>query len=220
MTTQLDPAQEKMDQDDGATRLLEYYKSKGISLQLAGQLVNAAASKPAEPDASTTDADMASDLVATIIAKPEMYAVGMQLVAKAYESQRERIADLEDDVERLRPREVFVPEVLLSHEGLCIETKPDGELFLSLRVIGDDFMHTTLPAEQSHQLTTALAKWAGLDGVEWREIASDQKTDGKVLLMDGDFISSGHTSIMGGWNWPGIRPPTHWAPLPKPPVTT
>lgn len=168
--------------------------------------------------------NLEDELVATIVAKPDMYAVGMVAVAKAYESQRERIADLEDDVDRLRTRKPFVPEVLFECEAdgveLQLETQCRGGLTVTHR--GDDGDYrSVLTALEATQLTTALLKWTGTgDSVEWRSV--DDPPDGhldQVLLMDDrndnrSNVCSWH-KVKGEGGWPFIMKPTHWAPLPK-----
>ena len=79
------------------------------------------------PDTPTPD-----ELARRIAVTPDAHSQGLRDLAAAYESQRERIADLEEDVERLRPREPFVPEVLfsinMSGPRFCIETECRGGL--------------------------------------------------------------------------------------------
>lgn len=110
-------------------------------------------------------------LVASIIARPGNYDACLLGLAHAYEAQRERIADLEDDVERLRPREPFVPEVLFEFDSLntkvLIDTDLGGGVCIDATdTVTDHNVTTMLTREQSHQLATALAKWAGLSVVD------------------------------------------------------
>jgi hypothetical protein len=85
-------------------------------------------------------------------------------LARAIPGLLERIADLEDDVEQLRPREPFVPVTLLRHDdqslSLEIETECRGGLMFIMD--GDDGSYlTVLDRSTSTELTTALSKWAG-----------------------------------------------------------
>jgi hypothetical protein len=205
---------------DGATRLREHYESKGLSLQVANQLVNASASKPVKDYDTNIPPE---DLVVAIIARPGNYDACLLGLAKAYESQRERIADLEEDVERLRPREAFEVETLFEHTNskanLTVYTDECGGIyFAAVDLEDDEQVASEIPRDESLELTTALNKWAGLDGVEWREICTADKPPNRVLLTNGNVVDVGHSSIMGAWNWDSVTVPTHWAPLPKPPV--
>ncbi len=175
----------------------------------------------------TPEPDEYDRLAAHIIAKPGHYDPNHYNLAKAYEAQRERIADLEDDVDRLRPREAFVPEVLFEYDSLntkvLIDTDSGGGLCIDATdLVTDSNVVTMLTPEQSHQLTTALSKWAGTrDGVEWRPIGDPPS----ATLVGADFLladiervvtSSAKDSIY--W-WGDCKKAgfTHWAPLPKPP---
>ncbi len=169
------------------------------------------------PDTPTLGVE---SFAAKIVAKPAVYGAEVWALAHAYEAQRERITDLEDDVERLRPREAFVPEVLFEHDGLCIETECCGGLSVATRDDDEQPWHVVTDKEQSHQLTTALAKWAGLDGVEWNFIGPMSRPIGDVLLTNGSAVSVGFCHHDGVWNCMFPGQPTHWAPLPKPPEAT
>ena len=110
------------------------------------------------------------DLVAFIIARPGNYDACLLGLAQAYEAQRERIDDLEDDVERLRPREPFVPDRIfdLSVEGHALEIFTECKGGLTVDVVNSEGGLETLilDKDQSHQLATALAKWAGLSVID------------------------------------------------------
>ena len=160
-------------------------------------------------------------LAVDIVAKPDAYTTPMLALAKAYESQRERIADLEEDVERLRPREAFVPEDIFECEAdeleLSFTTQSIGGLIVTHSGLDGDYA-TVLTKEQTTQLTTALAKWAGLDGVEWKSIGTTCGLTGiRALLTDGKNVCEGFIEPKGSTTWTFIGQPTHWAPLPKPP---
>jgi len=109
------------------------------------------------------------DLVASIIARPGNYDACLLGLAQAYEAQRERIADLEDDVERLRPREAFVPTVLVGEDSgglhICIETECRGGL--TITTDGYDGSYAAVIGKRTTtELATALAKWAGLSVID------------------------------------------------------
>lgn len=236
MTTQ-DDTSKTLDYNAHIDResVLAYFTGRGMSIELARRLVDDAApmATPGNPTKDTMHTfpepdinETASFLAVKISTDPDRFTPGMRALAKAYESQRERIADLEEDVERLRPKEAFVPEVLFQHSSssasMIVETKEHGELFMSISSAVEGIPITITP-EKGIELTTALSKWAGLDGVEWREIKGEGKPDDikdlvDVLLTDGTRTGIGcWCPDWNGWNWPRGNL-THWAPLPKPPV--
>jgi len=157
---------------------------------------------------------------------PGGYPQNVRALAKAYESQRERIADLEDDVERLRPKGKFEPVKLFDYDsgntkvlidtdvggGICIDTT---DLATEAEVI------TVLTKEQGIKLAKSLAEWAGLSVVEWRRVDDDiaPHIKGMYLTSSDGYVSSavcyGHDNIVA------MMPPCkieHYAPLPKPPT--
>ncbi len=212
--------------DDAATRLLAYYKESGVSLEVAQSLVDchqqeAHAHTPPDP----TDA---SHIAVKISTHPDNYTPGIRALAKAYESQRERIADLEEDVERLRPREAFVSKTLFEGAGadvngdkLTVETERRGGLNFQIEGAGDDGDYTCLDIakDQATQLTTALAKWAGI--TVWRPISEVPPNKDDVVAVGNKFAPSVTIYMKDAHEWHdecqrcGF---THWAPLPKPPV--
>jgi hypothetical protein len=164
-----------------------------------------------------------TNLAAKIVAKPAVYGAEIWALAQAYESRGERIADLEDDVERLRPREAFVPETLAFYSSGGIDTHIETERQggITITVDGDDGSYATVADKaQATQLTTALAKWAGVGGVGWRSVDDPPKAIVDVLLTNGSAVSLGLRHHDGVWNWSYAKEPTHWAPLPKPPEAT
>lgn len=282
MTTQLTPPTN----DDGATRLLEHYRGKGLSQQAARELVDITPSSPAKAYDPNIPPE---DLVATIITRPGNYDACLLGLAKAYESQRERIADLEEDVERLRPpetyavqelfsyvgvddrkivfetdceggmdielsggtsdkcagfrlsrgpstqlaailsewsgvgaREAFVPTILVGTDSgelhVCIETECRGGL--TITIDGDDGSYAVvIGPDATDDLARHLNPLAGVDGVEWKPVGMFCGPAGLVcLLTDGEHVRSGSIEFAGSFRWPFDTTPTHWAPLPKPPV--
>lgn len=234
MTTQ-DDASKTLDYNAhiDRERVLAYFTGRGMSIELARRLVDDAApmATPGNPTKDTMNTfpepdinETASYLAVKISTDPDKYTPGMRALAKVYESQRERIADLEEDVERLRPKEAFVPVTVFksSNAKKDIEVESLGDGLLRVTVEDEnshDYVGIDLPKEKGLELTTALAKWAGLDGVEWRSI--DNPPDNDRLLL---FTASGTTMTSAGYINSGIyiwaydKAPTHWAPLPKPPV--
>jgi len=160
------------------------------------------------------------ELAVHITTNPGAYGASHVELAKAYEAQREHIADLEDDVERLRPISPFVPEVLFRDEDndTDIETSIHGGLDIVQRDHNGSAIETNLTKTESHQLATALAKWAGLDGVEWREIKYPPEDGAFVLIGGSKDTSLGYVTDADNWQYSCRRASiTHWAPLPKPP---
>ena len=160
-------------------------------------------------------------LAVDIVAKPDAYTTPMLALAKAYESQRERIADLEDDVERLRPINPFVSEVLFRDDDsdMDIETSSCGGIDIVQRDHEGRAIETTITNAQGKELASALSEWAGTgDGVQWREI-SDPPVHGVDVLMYGyGNYARGYMHGLGRcWAYGDSETPTHWAPLPKPP---
>lgn len=164
------------------------------------------------------------ELAVHITTNPGAYGASHVELAKAYESQRERIADLEDDVERLRPREAFTPETLFEFDSLntkvLIDTDSGGGLCIDATdIVTDSDVVTMLTKGQSHQLAQALATWAGLpSGVEWHENIDPPPMDTYILIGGSKNTSVGYCNSSSGWQescrMSGV---THWAPLPKPP---
>lgn len=221
MTTQLDPTPTPSTPDDGATRFLEYYKSKGLSLDVAQRLVDGI--EESGHFESDPVGAAASEFAVKVIANPTAYTTAQLALAKAYESQRERIADLEEDVERLRPREAWVPVPVFKSSSAEKEIEIECLGAGLLRVTVDDTdegcaVDIDLGEVQSMDLSYALLKWSGVGGVEWTPIDSGLKPPGRLLLSNDNVVDVGHSSIMGAWNWDSVTVPTHWAPLPKPPV--
>ncbi len=248
MTTQLDPPTP----GNGATRLLAYYKDKGMSPEMAQCLVDdprvqhpATPMPPAHtpelkidsPDDDVGGIEHApksheemSAMAANIVANPNRFMPVSVMMARSVSALLERIADLEEDVERLRPKAVFVVEKIfetpyLGGRRLVVETESRGGLNFEVDdEDATDYMCVDLTPEQTGGLAGALAKWACLDGgVEWRSI-DDPPGDGRQVIFidkdDHDLISSGHFGPRHGcpvWGF-GASKPTHWAPLPKPPV--
>lgn len=166
------------------------------------------------------------ELVTSIIARPGSYDACLLGLAQAYESQRERIADLEDDVERLRPVNPFVPEVLYRDEDsdTDIETSPTGGIDIVQRDHNCDSVETSLTSltkAEGRQLATALAKWAGLSVVEWIPVGHCCGPAGmQALLTDGGRVNIGTIEFAGHYKWGYGALPTHYIPLPKPPEAT
>lgn len=174
------------------------------------------------PDPTPTD-DIASRLAVNVSTNPNNYTPGVRSLAKAYEHQRERIADLEEDVERLRPKEAFVPEVLFEYDDvgdeIKIETGRTGGLIVFATNPNGDGPYLKLDKDTSTRLTTALNKWAGLDGVEWKPVGACCGPAGmSVLMTDGKRVDVGTIEFAGHYEWPYGNTPTHYIPLPKPPV--
>lgn len=174
-----------------------------------------------EPDIN----EAASYLAVKISTDPDRFTPGMRALAKAYESQLERIADLEEDVERLRPKEAFVPVTVFksSNANKEIEVESLGDGLLRVTVEDEnshDYVGIDLPKEKGLELTTALAKWAGLDGVEWQEIDDPPEDGVEVLRLHGNgYVDSGEATKHGYRNGGCLgTKATHWAPLPKPPA--
>lgn len=107
-------------------------------------------------------------LVSDVIANwEESGSLQMLNLAKAYEHQRERIADLEDDLERLRPKDTAVAEVVFeASDGISdIKITSDGENCLEVSVDSTGGYHSETYALDEHQsadLARKLADWAGI----------------------------------------------------------
>jgi hypothetical protein len=84
-------------------------------------------------------------------------------LAEAIPGLLERIADLEDDVERLRPKEGFKPvrlfEVKEGDRNLVVETEPGGGLDFESEN-PDLYICVSLTNAQGIELAAALTKWA------------------------------------------------------------
>jgi hypothetical protein len=168
--------------------------------------------------------DSISRFAVKVIATPNAHTNSMVTLAQAYESQRERIADLEDDVERLRPKDKFAPVTLFEYDSLntkvIIDTDSgEGLCIDATDLVTDSNVVTMLTKPQATELASALSEWAGTgDGVQWREI-SDPPRDGADVLMYGyGNYARGYMHGLGHcWAYGDSEKPTHWAPLPKPP---
>jgi hypothetical protein len=151
----------------------------------------------------------------------------MLALAKAYESQRERIADLEDDVERLRPINPFVSEVLFRDDDsdMDIETSSCGGIDIVQRDHEGRAIETTITNAQGLELASALSEWAGLSVVDWRPICELKSGPVSALLFIPTDLGSDMECSHEGYLRNGAElqtfvqaaSATHWAPLPKPP---
>lgn len=153
--------------DNGATRLLAYYEDKGLSPELAKRLVDDPPLNPTPP--WVPPAPDPDEFAVKVIATPNAHTDNMVALAKAYESQRERIADLEDEVDLLRPVEAFVSETIYAASDAEKEIEIECLGTGLLRVTVDDTdegcaVDIDLDEVQATNLATNLARWAGLDG--------------------------------------------------------
>ena len=178
---------------------------------------------------AVTNATTADDFAARVVAAGTMFGEPMLALAKAYESQRERIADLEDDVERLRPINPFVSEVLFrdddSDMDMDIETSSCGGIDIVQRDHEGRAIETTITNAQGLELASALSEWAGLSVVDWRPICELKSGPVSALLFIPTDLGSDMECSHEGYLRNGAElqtfvqaaSATHWAPLPKPP---
>lgn len=169
-------------------------------------------------------------LAVDIVAKPDAYTTPMLALAKAYESQRERIADLEEDVERLRPKDKFAPVTLFEYDSLntkvVIDTDSgEGLCIDATDLVTDSNVVTMLTKPQATELASALSEWAGLSVVDWRPICELKSGPVSALLFIPTDLGSDMECSHEGYLRNGAElqtfvqaaSATHWAPLPKPP---
>jgi hypothetical protein len=171
--------------------------------------------------------DSISRFAVKVIATPNAHTNSMVTLAQAYESQRERIADLEDDVERLRPINPFVSEVLFRDDDsdMDIETSSCGGIDIVQRDHEGRAIETTITNAQGLELASALSEWAGLSVVDWRPICELKSGPVSALLLIPTDLGSDMECSHEGYLRNGAElqtfvqaaSATHWAPLPKPP---